>query len=114
MSITLHARDLFSKHGFSDGDLLDDFLWDHFNETHPVASHELLELLIREHLVPVLPVPLELERIISIHNPIRVADCELERYDLGSTYPDTIVVIEDGVVLQAVQRMLTSAAAPRS
>lgn len=72
--LVLPARDLCSKWGFEDGDIL-------WNE--PYASrllrdgvdlkdkHPALCALVERFLIPALPVPVVVERISSCHNPIR-------------------------------------------
>lgn len=80
----LEASELLSKWGFEDGDICD---------------HELLIYLVRKHLQPLLDERVELEEIVTCHNPIR-ATIETRQYvdesiSVKVKYPDWYN--EDGV-----------------
>lgn len=62
----LSAKDLASKWGFDDGDLLSDI-------TEVGKSHALLIAAVRAFLLPLLP-DVEVEEIVTCHNPIRATD----------------------------------------
>lgn len=66
ITVTLNASDLWSKFGFCDGDLFTDFSG---------LPHEILVKAVRKHLLPLLP-GIEVYEIQTIHNPIRVKDCD--------------------------------------
>lgn len=72
-TVTLYASYLYQKGGFADGDILEtaycdmDLLDNCFR-----GQHEVLVALVRDKLSPVLPHPVELDRYVGCHNPIRV------------------------------------------
>ena len=74
-AVTLETASLFSKYGFSDGDLL----WDLFADDAVVSvifgatsiAHEALCVLVQERLLPALDPPVMTRTIVTIHNPIR-------------------------------------------
>lgn len=70
-TITLFADALYSKWGFQDGDILFDCLMD--GGFSRVDDHGLLEQLVRQFLLPKLPVPVEIEIFSTCHNPVRAA-----------------------------------------
>lgn len=90
----LDANSLLSKWGFGDGDALDDWWWDQFDMAPDVDTHELLYSLIVAHLVPALRdrgYEVELERIDTIHNPVRARTLngiEVDHYSLGDSRID--------------------------
>lgn len=72
-TLTLRASDLMSKHGFGDGDVLDDFADELEDAGFPeYYENEVLQLLVERHLIPLLPPGCEVRRTESNHNPIRV------------------------------------------
>lgn len=71
-TITLYARDLYSKWGFHDGDILQDAV--HNLGLQGVRHKDVLCRLVEDKLLPALPYPVKLERIDTCHNPIRVDD----------------------------------------
>lgn len=92
-TITLQSDSLFSKFGFCDGDILDDWWYwrfalasdgpqlapEHELQDHGFA-HALLIRLVEHHLLPALPRVIETYRISSIHNPIRAEDDEAQDF----------------------------------
>lgn len=73
LTVLLTARDLSSKWGFNDGDT-PDHLFDYFYDNDLMDSfdwHEVLQKLVRKHLVPLLPEDLEVYDMLTSHNPIR-------------------------------------------
>ena len=75
---TLRATDLFSKWGFKDGELLDDFLWEsgfgdvEAPEDWPITFQgKVLALTVERWLLPALPRAVETLRGAGLHNPIR-------------------------------------------
>jgi len=70
-TITLLASALYSKWGFQDGDILGDCLMD--GDFSRIDDHGLLEALVREFLLPKLPMPIEIEIFSTCHNPVRAA-----------------------------------------
>jgi hypothetical protein len=70
-TITLYAQCLYSKWGFSDGDILQDAV---AVLGLNVYHKDVLCQLVEDKLLPVLPYPVKTERISTAHNPIRVAD----------------------------------------
>lgn len=94
--LTLHASGLLSKWGFGDGDLVDDWWWEVFDEPAPV---EALEQLVEQLLLPVLIEhghTFEAYRIGTIHNPIRlrVLDGEpIDDYAVNRQLDDIFVIV---------------------
>lgn len=78
MAIRLYASGLLHKSGFEDGDILDDILYDAgFNDDHPDHEHlsffhEILSELVERFIVPALGEDVKVDRIGTIHNPIRI------------------------------------------
>jgi len=94
----LDAESLCSKWGFGDGDALDDWWWDTYDEDPDVNTDELLYALVMAHLVPAIRDAghsVDLERIDTIHNPVRavrVDEAEVDWYSLEDTFAPTITV----------------------
>lgn len=81
--IILNSSCLFSKWGFADGDILDDYMYEQFKFEPPKGGpwddnlgleHCILHRLITDHLLPILPPGFELYMLCSIHNPVRAGD----------------------------------------
>lgn len=68
---TLFSSGLLSKWGFNDGDLFEAFMFDFGGSTCPVSQHDLLISAVRTYLVPELKQAVELQEVVTIHNPIR-------------------------------------------
>ena len=116
-SVTLAASGLFSKWGFSDGDVLDDFMWewrsdfegppDYFFDGKPGSecphgfAHALPINLVRRHLLPVLPEGFEIYHLSSAHNPVRATD-EMQEQEVG----DIFVVVTPDQILAMIAEML--------
>lgn len=71
----LSAAGLASKWGFNDGDMPDE-VWDELGDdlVHAVNWHEALRVLVRRHLVPLLPAGTKVYDVETNHNPIRTDD----------------------------------------
>jgi hypothetical protein len=113
--IILCADSLFRNWGFADGDMLEDFLLEHFpcvieggqqryGEDDYGFQHNLLITLVEGFLLPALPRPVDCYRIHSIHSPIRARDLERGPGDLA----DFDVEVPVQVVKTIAQLMLTS------
>lgn len=86
----LHASSLFSKWGFGDGDALWDWYWDATGGDVPadMDDDDTLELLVRAALIPAIEAAghtIELERIGTIHNPLRARTLD------GQPVPDAVI-----------------------
>jgi|ADGO01.1.fsa_nt_gi hypothetical protein len=68
-TLYLHASSLAHKFGFSDGDALE-YVLDEEYYLLDVDAHELLILLVKQHLLPLIP-HVTVYTLPSIHNPIR-------------------------------------------
>lgn len=71
----LDADNLGHKWGFSDGDILDDWWWEVYDEAPTVDTHDLLWDLVNEFLVPEIEKAghiVELTHIQTNHNPVRL------------------------------------------
>lgn len=82
--VTLLAEDLESKWGFSDGDLIFDWLPDDDLDKLCDFSHTVLVDLVRTHLMPVVTAAghsVELEVIGTIHNPVRARSINGQEVD---------------------------------
>ena len=64
-----HTDSLLSKWGFSDGDMLEDLLYD--NNLGDVDTHTVLIKVVKEMVAPKVKQVLDIYEIPSIHNPIR-------------------------------------------
>lgn len=119
---------LLSKWGFGDGDMLDDWLFDHGfrrpdswepNPEHPLPKwnhdedphgfrHRVLIRVVREHVLPAIEQDIEVYEISTNHNPIRartVNGAEWDAYTAsvdGVLTPEWVEVGED--VLLAIAR----------
>ncbi len=69
---------LLSKWGFSDGDLLDDLLWDH--DIRGADNQAVLATIVEQYVVPALDQEVETERIGTLHNPIRAVTVDGEEW----------------------------------
>ena len=108
-AITLHARDVLSKWGFDDGDLMlhDQRCRAILEEFQGVTSHELLVAVVRRCLLPRLHQHVELAELVTLHNPARaesVDGVKLDGYgspvdgdDYVDLTPDLIVVALDEI-----------------
>ena len=98
--IHLHAESLFSKWGFCDGDVLDDILWDLYEGYTPNDyvfegksgaecdhgfSHALLIELVKQKLLPELPVGFKIHHLSTCHNPVR-ADEDMDEDSVSGLY----------------------------
>lgn len=104
LTLTLSSDDLFSKWGFSDGDLLYDAFLDSYmgNKTLLAESmhsfaHALLVLLVKRHLLPKCPSD-DVHEICTAHNPIRFRDT-VERF------PEVEVVVPHMDILAAAEEL---------
>jgi hypothetical protein len=93
-TVHLFSQGLLSKWGFSDGDVLDDPLWDEADrrgdDPRGHDEHAVLIRAVREYLLPRLDQSVEVETTSTIHNPIRatkVDGVEVE-VDGNSDYDD--------------------------
>ncbi|OGR27283.1 MAG: hypothetical protein A2139_07810 [Desulfobacca sp. RBG_16_60_12] len=115
--VYLNSDSLFSKFGFCDGDVLDDWMFSHTREhtfdlkAVPGSSvgyfgfeHALLIRLVRKYLLTVAPRPIRTYTIGSIHNPIRAEDDETNDFfvEVRLTYDQ----VEAEAVLLAAQEMV--------
>ena len=66
-TVTLFSAGLLSKWGFCDGDLLE---W--LSEFGRFDRRDVLCAVVRAKLIPVLKQTVEIEEVVTIHNPIRV------------------------------------------
>lgn len=108
--LTLSADDLCSKWGFSDGDLLTEHGFRYTKEKPPATgpmqyqhwNHEVLILLVRRHLLPLMP-GAEVEEIGTHHNPIRFTDWHEREFFAD---PVTVQVTEEQIedAAQAVEK----------
>lgn len=64
---TLLASGLFEKHGFNDGEILEDIV----SECSSCLPSEVLVKAVRKYLVPALNIDLEIYEPNTSHNPIR-------------------------------------------
>ena len=103
--ITLHAEDLWSRGGFSDGDILEEFwpevLFEDSSDADPHGEeHRVLIYLVRNLLLPKVDPQHydEIMEIVTNHNPIRVSN------HFHAEVPDevreiSVTVTEDEVLL---------------
>lgn len=105
--IELAATGLFSKWGFSDGDILDGVLSkggycviSRPIDKHLSFDHEVLARCVERYLLPALPVQIEVYRIATCHNPIRIADSSV----------GLLEVVEDVTVRVSAESILEIAA----
>lgn len=105
----LSAQSLFSKFGFGDGQLVQEWLWSAEDAGMCITQwmghddHAVLAQLVIDYLVPVMPQPFTLRRIFTSHNPIRIdtwhgadwddyATAPVEVRDIAVTVPGRTVV----------------------
>lgn len=96
----LDAESLCSKWGFGDGDALDDWWWDTYDEAPTIDTHELLHALVLAFLMPAIREAgheVVLERIETNHNPVRaftIDGVEIDHYsDHDHFDPDILVEV---------------------
>lgn len=99
-SVTLFSDGLLSKWGFSDGDVLDEPLWDHADELgiNPRGGdiHAVLIRAVHEYLLPALDQDVQVYEIGTIHNPIRARTVDGVEVDTYTATP-TIALTPDHV-----------------
>lgn len=111
--IVLRSEDLYSKWGFSDGDLLTEAIWRWEDETGIKAGWDLsrraLVLLVRERLLPVLAQSVEFGEIGGCHNPARVWKVDGREVDHRNPDPYMLgrvsVTVPGGAVREAFERL---------
>lgn len=84
----LHTESLFSKWGFSDGDVPDevfDFVFDNELDDGCAWWRPLLAELVKTWLLPSLSKPVDVYVITTIHNPVRAASVA------GVPVPDDVI-----------------------
>jgi len=80
-NLVLHADDLLSKWGFSDGDVLSDWVFDTLGRyDFEYENHKVLEELVKRFLLPELQKKVEISFISTIHNPVRAEMIDGEYY----------------------------------
>ena len=80
----LDAESLLSKWGFGDGDALNDWWWDNYDEDPPFNDHDMLHALVVTYLVPAIhdaAREVEIIRIHTNHNPVRADTFDGEQVD---------------------------------
>jgi hypothetical protein len=92
-SLLLFAVSLCSKWGFADGDLLTSDPYYEWllqdlgvDQRRPLFmfQHEVLCDLVEKYLLPLLPVPVTVERVSTSHNPIRATSIDGQPWDSGT------------------------------
>lgn len=84
----LDAESLMSKWGFSDGEALNDWWWDQYDEAPPFDDALVLHALVVAYLVPALRAAghqVEIFTIQTNHNPVRAETLngvEVDHYSL--------------------------------
>jgi len=115
--VYLNSDSLFSKFGFCDGDVLDDWMFSRTSEhtfdlkAVPGSSveyfgfeHALLIHLVRKYLLPAAPRAIRTFNIGTIHNPIRAEEDEAQDFfvEVRLTYEQ----VEAEAVLLVTQEMV--------
>ena len=115
-TITLDASSLFNKWGFDDGDLLGAVLlkggYDPAGRpmcAHLTFDHEVLARCVERHLLPVLPIKIEVERIGTCHNPIRATSADMDKAD---TVKAVSVDVSASTVLEIAAEVLRECQLP--
>lgn len=89
------SKDLLSKWGFEDGDILIDFLHDHGISIGDVDHGQLLQDVLVDQVLPLIRNDLVWERISSMHNKIKVTSVDGVPNDHLTAYRrDTLLVPE--------------------
>lgn len=106
--VFLFGESLLSKWGFGDGDVINDWWWDTYDEPLPdqASHHDVLRRLVREHLIPAIEAAghtIEVCDIETIHNPIRAEKVDASpiddyRGDHGDLLADVWVAVSPEVV----------------
>jgi hypothetical protein len=92
-ALYLDATSLLSKWGFGDGDCLNDWWWDTYDEPFPedIDFHDVLVHLVKRHLLPRIAEAgyvIDVMTIDTIHNPIRAETVNGRRIDHHSDHDD--------------------------
>lgn len=109
----MDAESLLSKWGFGDGDALDDWWWDNYDDAPTVDTDELLYALAAAHLVPAMReagYEVELERIGTTHNPVRARTLngvEVDHYSLDYRFEPPVWVAVSPEQIQDLIRKTT-------
>ena len=110
----LPANGLFSKWGFTDGDVVGEWIQDAEDaglieprQRWDIDTHPILRQLVTEHLLPLLPGPFTVYAVDTIHNPIRVGTWHGEEWDdyakdAPAEISDLGVVVPGRLVLRAL------------
>lgn len=113
-TIRLYSRGLLSKWGFSDGDILSDFIYEN-DLDFKLSEHKLLESLIKRHLLPKLNHKIEVCFMMTNHNPVRAE--MIDGVDYSNWYEDDewdtklqpeFVEITYDQILEEVQKFLSN------
>ena len=100
-SMRFYTRDLLSKWGFGDGDMLDDLLLN--NDITP--NPKILIRVVREEVLPKIDQHMDLYQFSTSHNPIRaekVNGVEVDHYNpsLSMKLTPEYVDVPDDVILE--------------
>lgn len=117
-TLRLSAFSLFSKWGFSDGEVLGDWLRDAEDATGrdlraewKTDQHKALRELVKQHLLPLIPGPFTTRDIETSHNPIRVEVWRGKEWDdYADNEPPEVegigVTVPGDLVLAALRRLM--------
>lgn len=112
-SVVLTAQSLCSKWGFSDGDLLIDECGGELGRRGVITEragcwwHRALRILVRKHLVPLLPAHAVVVDIDSCHNPIRLSEWDGKEWDdHANLVPDEIAYVTVKIPMDEVERVV--------
>lgn len=99
-TIKLRARDLASKFGFMDGDIVANFCEENNlkAEIEGKDTHDVLISLVRKYLLPVVG-EINVYEISSMHNPIRCEQQHIEEL----TYSDISVDVNLSQVIKCIK-----------
>jgi len=84
---------LLSKWGFCDGDKLEDLFFSNINKFNnkSMGEHDLLVLTVKKFIIPKIKNNIEIEEIITNHNPIRASKVDNKNIDW---FNDTDIKLE--------------------
>ena len=88
-NLILHSDSLLSKWGFSDGDIISDYVYDNAGiDDFSYNPHKVLEELVKRYLLPKLDKKVEIMFIDTNHNPVRAEMIDGEYYENHYNHDD--------------------------
>jgi hypothetical protein len=104
------TRELLSKWGLEDGDILQSLLVQHGFDLGTLNDHDVLRSIIKELVIPAIVNCVEIQELSTLHNPVRITAVDGAPVDNSrASHPEidlqpTVIDVPDEVVLEYAAR----------